>query len=213
MSRVMFAWPPLDEKKGYATATQSRQFQWFKDPTFIYPILPAWCATLLSTKGHEIHWLDSIANEINEIEFTRSIIQVMPEYIVFESSTPLIKKYWEVINEIKQCLPEIKIILVGEHISAFPEESKERCKADIIISGSDWFLKVFAMINGSIWNNKDPVPFINRNLTHWWLYAYKNGNFKYLPGTYIMSAIDCWYNKCTFCSWGSIYKNYLFIIY
>lgn len=48
---------------------------------------------------------------------------------------------------------------------------------------------------------------IDRELTHWWLYAYNNGNFKNTPGTYIMSARDCWYNKCTFCSWGAKYKS------
>jgi len=26
-----------------------------------------------------------------------------------------------------------------------------------------------------------------------------NGNFKYLPGTYIMSSNSCWYRKCSFC--------------
>ena len=26
-----------------------------------------------------------------------------------------------------------------------------------------------------------------------------NGNFKYLPGTYMLSAGGCWHGKCTFC--------------
>jgi len=38
-------------------------------------------------------------------------------------------------------------------------------------------------------------------------YAYDNGNFKYTPGTYIMSASGCWHGKCTFCvENGSGYK-------
>jgi radical SAM superfamily enzyme YgiQ (UPF0313 family) len=32
-----------------------------------------------------------------------------------------------------------------------------------------------------------------------------NGNFKYLPATYIQSARDCWYAKCTFCAWAKKY--------
>jgi len=35
-----------------------------------------------------------------------------------------------------------------------------------------------------------------------------NGNFKYLPGTYIQSARDCWWAKCTFCKWAKKYPNY-----
>lgn len=47
----------------------------------------------------------------------------------------------------------------------------------------------------------DTLPFIDRDLTRWELYAYKNGNFKYTPGTYVYSGRDCWWNKCTFCVW------------
>ena len=28
---------------------------------------------------------------------------------------------------------------------------------------------------------------------------YTSGNYKYLPGTHIMSALGCWWGKCTFC--------------
>lgn len=208
MARVMFAWPPLNSKKGYATLTQNRQFQWFHNPTYIYPIIPAWCASMLASKGHEVHWLDGIANEFNDIDFGRIMLQSMPEYIIFEASTPVIKRYWEVINDIKVGMPEVKIILAGDHVTALPEESKANCKADYILTGGDWFLQAFALINGGF-DQKEVIPHINRNLTHWWLYAYKNGNFKYLPGTYIMSSIDCWYKKCSFCSWANYYKNYI----
>jgi radical SAM superfamily enzyme YgiQ (UPF0313 family) len=52
------------------------------------------------------------------------------------------------------------------------------------------------------------LPFdINRELTRWRLYAYKNGNFRRTPGTYIQSAQDCWYGKCTFCNWASKFPN------
>ena len=44
------------------------------------------------------------------------------------------------------------------------------------------------------------APFIDRELTKWELYAYKNGNYRRTPGTYLMSGRDCWWGKCTFCS-------------
>jgi len=61
--------------------------------------------------------------------------------------------------------------------------------------------------NGSIKNtgkfklshDLNSLPFIDRDLTKWQLYAYKNGNYKRTPGTYIMSGRDCWWGKCTFC--------------
>jgi len=44
------------------------------------------------------------------------------------------------------------------------------------------------------------LPKPNRTLTkaHSTIYQ-SNGNFKYTPGTYIMSASGCWWGKCRFC--------------
>jgi len=55
------------------------------------------------------------------------------------------------------------------------------------------------------------LPFIDRELTKWKLYAYKNGNFKYHPGSYTMIGRDCWWRSnggCTFCSWPTLYPVY-----
>ena len=48
----------------------------------------------------------------------------------------------------------------------------------------------------------DALPFIDRDLTKWKLYAYENGNYKYRPGTYMYSGRDCWWGRCTFCVWN-----------
>ncbi|MDP3731548.1 MAG: radical SAM protein, partial [Candidatus Omnitrophota bacterium] len=55
------------------------------------------------------------------------------------------------------------------------------------------------------------IPFIDRDLTRWQLYAYKNGNYKRTPGTYIMSGRDCWHREdggCTFCAWSLLYPQF-----
>ena len=52
------------------------------------------------------------------------------------------------------------------------------------------------------------LPYIDRDLTSWKKYAFKNGNFRYTPGTYTMIGRDCWWRKdggCTFCSWPTLY--------
>lgn len=51
-------------------------------------------------------------------------------------------------------------------------------------------------------NNLDKLPFIDRNLTKWRLYAYKNANYLRLPGSYTMFGRDCWWGRCTFCLTG-----------
>jgi len=47
------------------------------------------------------------------------------------------------------------------------------------------------------------IPFLklpppDRIFTKFWQYQ-NNGNFKYKPGTYILSANGCWWGKCKFC--------------
>jgi anaerobic magnesium-protoporphyrin IX monomethyl ester cyclase len=56
-------------------------------------------------------------------------------------------------------------------------------------------------------HNLDDLPLIDRDLTKWQLYAYINGNYKNTPGTYIYSARDCWWGKCAFCSWTTLYPG------
>ena len=48
----------------------------------------------------------------------------------------------------------------------------------------------------------DSLPFVDRDLTKWELYAYENGNYKYRPATYMYSGRDCWWGRCTFCVWN-----------
>lgn len=53
----------------------------------------------------------------------------------------------------------------------------------------------------SLKHDLNELPFIDRDLTDWRLYAYYNGNYKYTPATYMYSGRDCWWNRCTFCVW------------
>ena len=61
--------------------------------------------------------------------------------------------------------------------------------------------KVYNSGPSSLRHNLDTLPFVDRDLTKWKLYAYENGNYKYTPATYMYSGRDCWWNRCTFCVW------------
>ncbi len=46
-------------------------------------------------------------------------------------------------------------------------------------------------------------PLVDRDLVQWRRYAYENGNFLQVPGTYATSVIrDCMFGKCTFCRYN-----------
>ena len=44
--KVMIAYPPIKTDKGVPLLSQNRQFQYFNNPTFIYPVVPATAATV-----------------------------------------------------------------------------------------------------------------------------------------------------------------------
>lgn len=255
--KISISYPPLESKKGVPLLSQNRQFQWFNNPTYIYPMVPSYAATLLKKSGHDVFWDDGIAERLTYDQWIRRICNERPDIVVIETKTPVVKRHWKIIKELKN-LFNPKTILVGDHVTALPKESMENSLVDYIITGGDYDFVLSELcnylentvsdedtrekhqeiakqlLNGcpapsipkGIWYRKnkeiintgkpdmhhdlDDLPYIDRDLTCWKRYAYQNGNFKYTPGTYIMAGRDCWWGKCSFCSWTTLYpgKNY-----
>ncbi len=234
--KIAISFPPLESPKGTPLLTQNRQFQWFNSPTYIYPVIPAYLATLLKQNGQEVIWDDAIAEGLSYEQWQKRIIEQKPDVVVMETKTPVIKRHWQIINQLKIKNEKLKIILVGDHITALPDESFANSQVDYTVAGGDYDFIVASIIkklnnqgemeggvywreNGLIKNSGsydpkkhslDELPLIDRELTKWKLYAYKNGNFKYTPGTYLMSGRDCWWGKCTFCSWTTMFPGNCF---
>ncbi|MGN0841964.1 MAG: B12-binding domain-containing radical SAM protein [Kiritimatiellia bacterium] len=232
--RIAIAYPPLESEKGVPLLTQNRQFQWFSRPTYIFPVVPATAATMLKKEGHEVLFLDGIAAELSPEEFDRRLAEFNPDYVVLETKTPVVKRHWEYIRKQRSARSyPPRFVLVGDHVTAMPEESMAACPVDYILTGGDWdFLLKNLLASGGdaakfepgIWyregetvrntgrfrldHDLNEAPWIDRDLVNWKLYAFRNGNFKKTPGTYIMSGRDCWHAKCTFCSWTTLYPTY-----
>ncbi|MCX6350037.1 MAG: radical SAM protein, partial [Candidatus Aureabacteria bacterium] len=160
------------------------------------------------------------------------------------------KEHWRFIAEIKGLSTanwQPVTVLVGDHVTALPEESFRESPVDFVITGGDYdFLlanlcrslvaagrsyplsstlhPLSSTLEPGIWyrdgdtvrntgpfrldHDLDQAPFIDRDLSKWDLYAYKNGNYKRRPGTYLMSGRDCWWGGCSFCSWRTLYPEY-----
>lgn len=256
--RVSIAYPPLENVKGVPLLGQNRQFQWFNSPTYIYPMVPAYCATFLKSKGFDVSWDDGIAEEKTYQQFKEEVLSQKIDVMMIETKAPVVKMHWQVINEFKKLKPEMTIVVVGDHVTAFPEETMKACAADYVLTGGnyDFLMKDLcenlqahegkadiAVLPKGIWYrienavqgtlnasaetvsceqgdfagtgtfvlNQDlnELPMIDRDLTKWELYSEKNGNYSRTPGTYTMAARDCWHHRCTFCSWTTLYPQYL----
>jgi anaerobic magnesium-protoporphyrin IX monomethyl ester cyclase len=228
--KVMISYPPL-AGEGTPTLGQNRQFQWFHNPSFIYPMVPASAATLMKEKGYDSIYNDSIAEGLTWEQYEKLLISEKPDVIAYETKTPVVKLHWLIIEKVKQILPEAKIILMGDHVTAMPEETMLNSKVDFVITGGDFdflILNVVRHIEGKevlepgIWyrENNDikntgkfklehdlnTLPFIDRDLTKWKQYGEKF--FKYSPYTYTMVGRDCPWAKCTFCSWTTLFPTF-----
>jgi len=234
--KIVIGYPPLKSPKGIPLLSQNRQFQWFHSPTYIYPVVPAWAATMLKKGGYEVAWLDGIAEEWSFNQWLEKIKEEKPDLLVMETKTPVVKRHWKIINKLKIKNSKLKIILVGDHVTALPEESFKNSSVDYVLTGGDYDFLLLNLVNHltkgeklepgifyrdgkkikntgkfQLNHNLNKLPPIDRELTKWQLYAYQNGNYKYLPGTYIMAGRDCWWRKnggCTFCSWTTLYPTW-----
>jgi len=231
--KVAIAYPPIPSDKGVPLLSQNRQFQWFNEATYICPVVPACAATMANRAGHEVVWLDGIAEEWSEDEFLLRAVAARPDLMLIEAKTPIVKAYWRWIAKLKEKLPSTILALAGDHVTALPAESFEMSPVDYVLTGGDYdFLLVNLLahlqdkadLEPGIWfkdgesvrntgkfvceHDLGKLPWIDRDLIHWKLYSTKNGNFRKTPGTYIMSGRDCWHGKCTFCSWTTLYTNF-----
>jgi hypothetical protein len=96
--KIIIAFPPLSGK-GCPMLGQNRQFQWFSNECYIYPMVPASAATLLKTNGYDILWSDFIAEEKTYKQFLEHIRNENPDMVVMETKTPVVKRHWQIIND------------------------------------------------------------------------------------------------------------------
>lgn len=232
--KISISYPPILSEKGVPLLSQNRQFQYFQSPTYIYPVVPAYAATMLVSAGYEVVWDDGIAEEKSYNQWLSDLAHCSPDVVMIETKTPVVKKHWAIISDVKNILPDAKVVLVGDHVTALPQESMEQSKVDFVLTGGDYdflLLNLIDFLSGKakqlesgIWyrekgdtkntgqfklnHSLDDLPHINRALSKWHLYNERNGNFKVTPGAYTMAGRDCWWRKdggCTFCSWPTLY--------
>jgi anaerobic magnesium-protoporphyrin IX monomethyl ester cyclase len=235
--KISISYPPIQGVNGTPMISQNRQYQVFSAPTFIYPVVPAYAATMLENSGYQVLWDDGIAEEKGYNQWLNDLAHSSPDVIMIETKTPVVKKHWAMISGVKNILPASKVVLVGDHVTALHQESMEQSKVDFVLAGGDYDFLMLNLVdflsgrakqlepgvwyreNGSIKNSGqfklnhslDALPHINRDLTKWQLYSERNGNFKVTPGAYTMAGRDCWWRKdggCTFCSWPTLYPTF-----
>jgi anaerobic magnesium-protoporphyrin IX monomethyl ester cyclase len=230
--KVVIGYPPTASEKGLALLSQNRQFQWFSHETRIYPVVLASAATMARAAGHQVFWKDAIAENTGANEFHAYLQSIEPDLFVFETKTPVVRQHWQTIRDLRSRFPVMRIAIVGDHVTALPEETLASSPVDYVICGGDYdfllaeLLQSFpahatlppgvlfrdgAQIRGNkafqLSRDLDDAPLIDRDLTRWDLYQ-KEYNIPDRPFMYIMSGRDCWHGKCSFCAWTVLYPTF-----
>ena len=218
--KVAISYPPIVNELGQkAMVSQNRNVQYFSVPTYLLPVTYAQAATWAKNEGHDILWDDGNAQLKDYDNWLKDLKNFQPEFILLESTTPVMKFYWKTINEIKKILPETIVCLSGYHSMKKPEESFENSMVDVVMLSSNVdfvLIKLLKLIeNNKDWKKDcniqglaireqneikktgnfiqveplDKSPLIDRDLVKWENYAYENGNFLQTPGTYASSVI------------------------
>jgi len=86
--RVVIGYPPLETIKGTPLLSQNRQFQYFHSPTYIYPMVPAYAASLLKESGYDVYWMDGIAEKKTYIEWEKELEAVRPSTLCWKPNLP-----------------------------------------------------------------------------------------------------------------------------
>ncbi|AFR71841.1 Fe-S-oxidoreductase [Brachyspira pilosicoli B2904] len=222
IDRVCITYPPFEYNKGFPLMSLNRQFQWVRNFSCNYPILPAYAATLLKNNGYDVFFIDTVARKMDIIDWLIQIDKINPQLIFFEATTATINYTWDTIDAIKDKYKNAYIVLAGDHVTALPEESFDKSEVDFVITGGDYDILLLSIVNhinngeklkegiyyrtsqGNIRNTGkckldyplDRLPFIDRNLTNWKLYSKENEYYKKTPATFIMSGR------------GAVFSNY-----
>ena len=228
--KIFIDYPPTVTRfKGTPLLSQNRQYQVFHVHTTLFPVVLATGATMLRDKRHEVTWVDCIAEKLSPEAFDKLVEEKEPEILFFETKAPVVKIHWDTINRLKEKFPNMKICVMGDHLSALDlslglqKEFMENCKVDFIINGGYFDFAICELVEALEKKKKIPEGIWykeNNKVVENGRYNFKGNlddapiidrvftknhlyqhefNLIGRPLAYIMAGRDCWYGKCTFC--------------
>ncbi len=136
--KIAVGYPPIETKKGVPLLSQNRQFQYFNAPTYIYPMVPAYAASMAQSKGYEVIWVDGIGAKQTYDQWIDQLSKEKPDLLMIETKAPVVRQHWKVIDDLKEKFPKMRIVIVGDHVTWAPKETMDNCKVDYVLTGGDY---------------------------------------------------------------------------
>jgi radical SAM superfamily enzyme YgiQ (UPF0313 family) len=235
--RVFLANPPwrkgerLGVRAGARWAFTMAAGKGSKVPPYVpFPFFLAYAAAVLEQAGVEVRLVDAIAEGMEAGSFLQAIVDLGPDLVLLETSTPSIYSDLALSEEIKRRVPTARLALCGPHVSALPVQTLEMAPVvDFVLVGEyEYTLRhlVACLQNGEhlgevlglAWHDADgqvrlnprrpliekidDLPWPARHLLP--MHRYRD-NFAGLP----MPGLQMWASRgcpfrCIFCVWPKV---------
>mgnify|MGYP003295482858 CR=1 FL=1 len=127
--KIFFVNPPFKAEYG-KFSRENRSPTVTRSGTLYYPLWLIYAAAVCQKDGFEIEFLDAPATPLNHQESFQFIKKHGKDtkLFVIDTSTPSIFNDIDFGDKLKKLYPEVKVILVGTHPSACPEETLRNAK-------------------------------------------------------------------------------------
>lgn len=137
--KVCFVNPPYKSEYG-KFSRESRSPSIGHSGVLYYPLWLIYAAAVVKKDGNEVVFIDAPAKRMNDDEALTEIRKVAKETTLFvlDTSTPSIYSDVSFGGKLKQLYPEAKIMLVGTHPSAVPEETMDIANTTDIIARHEY---------------------------------------------------------------------------
>ena len=208
----------------FKISKSSRWPEYTKSGTLYYPIWLSYATGVLLENGHNVILIDAIANNWDFSKTIDEIIKFNPDLVVVGTSTPTIFDDIKFVEEFKKTV-NTKIVLVGTHVSALPEETLRMSKSIEFVARKEYDYTILDLANtlendGNLKNvlgisyrhgkniihnsdrpliqNLDYLPFVSKIYKKFLnVYYYRYALARH-PMIQIFSSRGC-PNRCTFC--------------
>ncbi len=231
--RVLVTNPPWPGE-GYGARSDVRWPHKRKDKYIEYPIYLAYIVAVLEQAGFDTHFVDAIMEELDVASFAQRVKDIHPDLLVMECSTPSIRYDLQSASAVKAALPEVKIVLLGSHVTFFHKqvlaenpavdavcrgefEITVRELARAIAEGREWSTveglsyrlddQVAVNADRPMIADLDTLPFPARHIVR--SEGYRAGIFSGAQPTAMVSSRGCPFH-CTYCLWPATLYGHRF---
>ena len=193
-----------------------------KSPNLTPPLALAYTAAVAEEAGITVHLFDAVALDWSPAHALERITDSRPGCVGILTATPSIADDLALATAVKTALPEAMVLLLGPHVSMFPEEALRSSRADAVVRGEPertvtevlgrlaagarldgvqglthrWQEEILVEADRPAITDLDALPFPARHLLP--MDAYQSAVVGLKPFTTILASRGCYYT-CTYC--------------